>query len=123
MFNIDFYEDYKGCSDVKDFLDSLFEIAKENKDARIQFKQMVRNIELLRNHGYNLPNEIIKHVEREIWELRPGKNRVFYFLYEENTYVLLHHFRKKTRKTPRREIDRAFLEMEDYIRQRRVKDT
>ena len=84
---------------------------------------MVRNIELLRNHGYNLPNEIIKHVEREIWELRPGKNRVFYFLYEENTYVLLHHFRKKTRKTPRREIDRAFLEMEDYIRQRRVKDT
>ena len=30
-------------------------------------------------------------------------------------YVLLHHFRKKTEKTPKREIERAKAEMEDYI--------
>ncbi|MGN0948008.1 MAG: type II toxin-antitoxin system RelE/ParE family toxin [Megasphaera sp.] len=38
--------------------------------------------------------------EEDIWELRPGNNRVFYFYYDESQYVLLHHFRKKSQETP-----------------------
>ena len=49
------------------------------------------------------PN-ITKHLESEIWELRPGFNRVLYFYFENNTFVLLHMFRKKTQKTPKSEI-------------------
>ena len=62
-----------------------------------------------------MPTDIVKHLDDDIWELRPGFNRVFFFYHENDTYVLLHHFRKKTQKTPRREIDKAIKEREDYI--------
>lgn len=52
----------------------------------------------------------------ELWELRPGHNRVLFFYHKDNTYVLLHHFRKKTQKTPRREIDKAKAERDDWVR-------
>ena len=35
--------------------------------------------------------------------------------------VLLHHFRKKSQKTPKREIIRAKSERDDYIRQKEEK--
>ena len=58
---------------------------------------------------------ITKHLEDDIWELRPGSNRVLYFFHKDDTYVLLHQFRKKTQKTPRREIDKAKAERDDWI--------
>ena len=58
---------------------------------------------------------ITKHLEDGIWELRPGNNRVFYFFYENNTFVLLHQFRKKSQKTPKREIVKAKSERIDYL--------
>ena len=64
-------------------------------------------IELLAKNGSTLSEDIMKHIEDEIWELRPGKNRVLYFFYRKNKYILLHHFIKKTQKTPRREIEKA----------------
>ncbi|MBO5608842.1 MAG: type II toxin-antitoxin system RelE/ParE family toxin [Eubacterium sp.] len=115
MFTIEFYEDKNGKSEIKDYLDLLLEQSSSNKDSRIQYKQMVRYIELLSENGTQLPKEVTKHLDGEIWELRPGNNRVLYFFYTNNTYVLLHHFRKKTQKTPRREIERALLEMNDYL--------
>ena len=33
-----------------------------------------------------------------IWELRPGNNRVFYFCWRGDRFVLLHQFRKKSQK-------------------------
>ena len=47
-------------------------------------------------------------------ELRPGNNRVLFFYHKDDTYVLLHQFRKKTQKTPRREIDKAKIERDDW---------
>jgi phage-related protein len=55
------------------------------------------------------------HLEDDIWELRPGNNRVLYFYHKDDTYVLLHQFRKKTQKTPRREIEKAKAERDDWI--------
>jgi phage-related protein len=40
---------------------------------------------------------------------------VLYFFHKDDTYVLLHQFRKKTQKTPRREIDKAKAERDDWI--------
>jgi len=34
---------------------------------------------------------------------------------DNDTYVLLHSFRKKSKKTPRREIDKAKAERDDYL--------
>lgn len=67
----------------------------------------------------SLPQNITKHLEDDIWELRLGNNRVLYFFIDnDNTYVLLHHFRKTTQKTPRQEIEKAKKERIDYLRRK-----
>lgn len=115
MYRIEFYEKTDGSSPVLDFLEMLREKAKTSKDARIQYKQFAFYIELLQKQGTYLPNNITKHIEEDIWELRPGNNRVFYFCFEGNTLVLLHQFKKKTQKTPKKEIEKAKAERNDYI--------
>ena len=75
-------------------------------------------IELLQENGTYLPNNITKYLQDDIWELRPGNNRVLYFFVKENTFVLLHVFRKKTQKTPKKEIEKAKAEREDYLKRR-----
>lgn len=45
----------------------------------------------------------------------------FYFYYKDNTFVLLHHYRKKSQKTPRREIEKAKAERDDYILRKETK--
>ena len=62
-----------------------------------------------------------KHLDDDIWELRPGNNRVLYFYFKDDTFVLLHQFRKKTQKTPKRELDRAKAERDDYLARKEAK--
>lgn len=115
MFNIEFYSTADGTSELWDFLDRLQQKSVKNKDARIQHKQILMYIQLLEDHGTRLGENITKHLEDDIWELRPGNNRVLYFFHKDDTFVLLHQFRKKTRKTPRREIEKAKAERDDWI--------
>ena len=110
-----FYETADGRSELWDFLEELRMKAATNKDARIQHKQITLYIQLLQENGTRLNENITKHLEDGIWELRPGNNRVFYFFFENDTFVLLHHFRKKSQKTPKREIEKAKNERADYI--------
>ena len=119
MFNIEFYETADGVSELWNFLDDLQRKASTNKDARIQHKQITQYIQLLEDHGTRLGENITKHLEEDIWELRPGNNRVLYFYHRDDTYVLLHQFRKKTQKTPRREIEKAKAERDDWIFRKR----
>ena len=72
-------------------------------------------IQLLEDNGTRLNENITKHLDDDIWELRPGNNRVLYFYFQNDTFVLLHQFRKKTQKTPKREIERAKTERDDYL--------
>lgn len=115
MFNIEFYSTADGVSELWDFLDDLQKRAVTNKDARIQHKQIIQYIQLLEDHGTRLGEPVTKHLEEDIWELRPGNNRVLFFYHKDNTYVLLHQFRKTTQKTPRREIRKAKAERDDWI--------
>lgn len=115
MYTVEFYETEDDNCPVWEFLESLRLKAASNKDARIQFKQVSLYIELLQQNGTRMNENITKHLEDGIWELRPGNNRVLYFFFKEDTYVLLHQFRKKTQKTPRREIERARSERADYL--------
>ena len=115
MSTVMFYETADGRSELWDFLEELRMKAATNKDARIQHKQITLYIQLLQENGTRLNENITKHLEDGIWELRPGNNRVFYFFFENDTFVLLHHFRKKSQKTPKREIEKAKNERADYI--------
>ena len=118
MYEIEFYETEDGKCPIWDFLEALRLKAPTNKDARIQHKQASLYIELLQQNGTHMNAEITKHLDDGIWELRPGNNRVFYFFYQNDTYVLLHQFRKKSQKTPKREIEKAKAERHDYLRRK-----
>lgn len=114
-FEIEFYTNQNGKCDISDFIDELDSKAETNKDARVQLRQVLFCIDMLSRNGNNLSTNIAKHINDEIWELRPGKNRVLYFFQKNDKYVLLHHFVKKTQKTPKKEIEKAKKEMLDYI--------
>ena len=74
MYRIEFYEKRNGTSDVWNFLEELREKSKTNKDARIQYDQIIFYIDLLARNGTRLPSKITKYLEDDIWELRPGNN-------------------------------------------------
>lgn len=115
MYNVVFYEDVHGHSELLDYMEDLETRAASNKDARIQYRQIVLYVQLLQNSGTRLNENITKHLADDIWELRPGNNRVLYFYHRDDTFVLLHLFRKRTQRTPRREIERARAERDDYL--------
>ena len=98
MFKVIFYEDKNGKSELNDFLLDLAKRSSSNKDARIQLKQITLYIDLLKRQGTKMPENITKHLVEDIYELRPGNNRVLYFYFENDTFVLLHQFRKKNTK-------------------------
>lgn len=119
-YNVEFYEDTNGVSEIRNYLEKLRIKSANDKDARVQYKQLSLYIQLLEDNGTYLPKNITKHIEEDIWELRPGNNRVLYFYCGENSFVLLHSFRKRTQKTPRREITRAKMERDDYLKRREL---
>lgn len=114
MFEVVFYEDKNGRFELYEQMIELVNKSNSNKDCRIQLKQITLYIDLLKQAGLNLPMKVAKHICDEIWELRPGNNRIMFFHYLNNKIVLLHMFRKQTQKTPIKEIERAINEMNDY---------
>ena len=51
----------------------------------------------------------------DVWQLRAGSQRVFYFWdASKRRYVILHGFRKQSARTPRRELQRAERLMREH---------
>lgn len=113
MYNIIFYRDTKGNEPVKEYILSLF--AKENKDNRLKREKIQDYLNILKEHGTRAGEPFVKHLDKQIWELRPLKDRILFFAYIDNTIVLLTHFRKTTLKTPRKEIEKAKKYMKDFV--------
>ena len=66
MYNVVFYEDKNGNSEIYNELVELANKSSKNKDARIQFNQITYYIELLKHQGTKLPSKITKHLQDEI---------------------------------------------------------
>jgi phage-related protein len=115
MFTVILYEKADGTSPVRELLDDLNGQAAANKFARVRRNKIISHIDALANYGSLIGMPVVKHLDGEIWELRPINDRILYFFAKNNTYVLLHHFIKKTQKTPPQEIDKAKREMQDYL--------
>lgn len=56
----------------------------------------------------------VKHIDGEIWELRPIRDRILFAGIVGGRYVLLHTFMKQTQKTPASEIEKAKRELSDF---------
>lgn len=59
--------------------------------------------------GFCKETETIKRLKDtdDIWQLRVNDYRIFYFYLDNETIVMLNWFRKKTNKTPKKEIQKA----------------
>ncbi len=115
MYNIVFYEDKQGNKPVENFIDRLDAEAGRNKSFKIQLEQMVYCLTRLELSGTRSGEKFTKRISNNIWELRPGNNRILFFGWNGNNFVLLHHFAKTTRKTPPRELSIAEKRMEDWL--------
>lgn len=114
MHEIIFYEDKNGNSPVYEFIKSLK--SKKGKDARINSEKVNDYIQSLAEYGTFIGEPICKHLDEGIWELRPLRNRILFASLVDGKFILLHQFVKKTQKTPRREIEKAKKELEDYLK-------
>ena len=107
-WGIELYTDHRGQSPVAEFLGTMPE--RERAEARNAFR-------LLREFGIVLGMPHAKPVtgHRKLWELRAGPVRLFYFAHTGRRFVILHAFRKKSQKTPTREIGIAERRMSEVI--------
>ena len=115
MYKVITYKDSAGNDEIADLLKELNSKMDTNKDARIRYKKIIEYIGQLQKYGVAAGKPAIEHITNtDLWELRPIRDRIFFAYWEDNVFVLLHHFVKKTQKTPRREIERAMRNMKDY---------
>jgi len=93
---------------VVDFLAVLSKV--ERVEARNAFR-------LLQEFGTTLgmPHARPMTGHGKLWELRAGPNRLLYFAHVGRRFVILHGFRKKSQKTPIREIATAERRMADFL--------
>lgn len=115
MYDIIFYEDKNGYSEVVQFIRQLNTKSKNSKDTRINLNKITAYIDLLAEEGTRIGEPVTKHLDGVIWELRPLKNRILYAYYKENQFIILSHFKKKTRKTPISEIEKAKRYLNDFL--------
>ena len=111
MIEIEFYKTQDGNCPLQNYLDSL--------EPKILAKTL-RTIDLLENNGPKLRGPFSEPIGYGIFELRTklGSDitRVFYFFYVGNKAILTNGFTKKTKKTPRQEIELAVKYKADYER-------
>lgn len=111
VYQVYFYKDRNGDRPVRDYMKWLSE--RTDKGSRLKLKKIGDYINALEERGLMLREPHIKHIEGDLWELRPMRDRIFFVAWHHGSFVLLHHFEKNTVKTPKREIERAKRELGD----------
>lgn len=111
MYKVRFYKTRDGREPIAEYIAELAN--KDDKDSRIKLKKIREYIKVLSEYGTQAGEPYIKHLDGEIWELRPLRDRILFVSWINGSYVLLHHFMKKTTKTPAREIEKAKRELAD----------
>ena len=115
MYQIIFYRNTHGQSEVKQHILNL-KNSSTNKFAQSEFKKITNYLTLLSEYGLSLGAPYIKHIDNNLWELRPSRNRILFATYTNNKFIILSIFLKKTEKTPRREIEKAKRNFIDFKR-------
>lgn len=94
------FELKRGEKPVEEFINSL----NDTTTAKI-----AHTLDLLQKYGYRMGMPHSKKIDRDLFELRiKGSEEVrIFYAFKNNRIVLIHGFKKKTQKTPAREIDMA----------------
>lgn len=113
MHKVYFYKDKNGHEPVAEYIAELSQ--RSDKDSRIKLHKIRDYVKALSEYGTQAGEPYIKHLDGDIWELRPLRDRILFVAWINGGYVLLHQFMKKTQKTPAREIEKAKRELADLI--------
>ena len=105
MYQVHFYQDSSGHQPVKEYIQELER--EKSKDSRIKLNKIRDYIKVLELKGTRAGEPFVKHLEDEIWELRPLRDRILFAAWVNESFVLLSHFVKKTQKTPKEKIKLA----------------
>lgn len=117
MYEIHFYKDKNGKEPVKEYISEL--AGRKDKDSRIKLNKIMDYLKVLSEYGTRAGEPYIKHLDGDIWELRPLRDRILFAAWNGSGFVLLHVFLKQTQKTPPREIERAKRNLTDYQERRK----
>ena len=104
---------------TSEYADMLKNHELANKYIDLALKKIHEYLEVLESNGTRAGVPYVKRLDDKIYELRPLADRILFAAWVGNRFILLHHFVKKTQKTPPREIEqarrnlKAFLERED----------
>ncbi|MDP2683730.1 MAG: type II toxin-antitoxin system RelE/ParE family toxin [bacterium] len=110
-YKVKFYQDFRiNKSPVYDYIERL--------NSKIQAK-VYKYLEHLRCNGEYLDEPYSRHITGKVRELRVdfanSRHRIFYFTFIDKKIILLHAFLKKTKKTPKKEINKALDNYNDVI--------
>ena len=111
LHRILYYKNRNGKSPIEGYIKEL--AAKRDKDSRIKLNKIYEYIKYLSEAGQGAGEPYVKHLDGEIWELRPIRDRILLAAWDKQSFILLHHFMKSTQKTPQREIDQAKRNLDD----------
>jgi phage-related protein len=115
LYKVITYKDRAGNDEIAEYIQELNEQMTTNKDARIRYKKIMEYIGQLQTYGVAAGKPAIERITNsELWELRPVRDRIFFAYWKDNIFVLLHHFVKKTQKTPPQEIKQAERNLKDF---------
>lgn len=80
MYDIEYYFDKNGYSAISDYFADLAKKSTYSKTVRIQKNKIFAYIKALKEYGTRIGNPIVKHIQGDLWELRPLNNRIFSFI-------------------------------------------
>jgi phage-related protein len=84
--------------------------------------RIIRTVDAFRDQGFHLPDDKLRKVRGELWELRitAGRNpyRILLYHFGEGTFVLLHIFHKKDDAIPESDIVKAEKRLTDDRKRR-----
>lgn len=105
-----FYKTASGRSPVREFIDD------QPEGSLARFLDVIVEIE---SHGLDSARITFKPIEGKLWEIKfrteDAGYRVFYVLLKQNEMIWLHAFKKKTQKTPTKELDIARKRMREVL--------
>ncbi|MFA6355557.1 MAG: type II toxin-antitoxin system RelE/ParE family toxin [Candidatus Omnitrophota bacterium] len=94
-YEVYYFLDHRERNPVKEFVISL------SKNERTKY---FAHLAALLHEGPNLKRPMADYLGNGIYELRPKRNRIFYFFFLKDKVVLLHAIKKKTDKIPKGDL-------------------
>lgn len=91
------------------------EIQALPESAYAKYEAIVGRLEAFGPDIQRMPH--MRHLQNGLWEIRAiaadGSARIFYCWRDNEVFMMLHSFMKKSQETPKRELDKALRRMKE----------